>query len=103
MPHDLEDRFHVAMLKIYDNASAACSGYRPTRFRQLVVEIGGLATAKQLLRGKTPASGFTELFICGRLDLSMEALVLTEPWNQLFSSAELAESKRRLLEVGFSN
>ena len=91
------------MRQIYDDASAACKGYRPTRFRQLVIEKGGLEAARILLRGTNPASGFTELFLCKRLDLSMEALVIKHPWDQLFSAEELQEAKKRLADVGFSN
>jgi hypothetical protein len=101
MPSPLELGFDAAMLQIYDDASAACNGYRPTRFKQLVIDKGGLEAARSLLRGQTPASGFTELFLCGRLDLSLEALILKAPWNQLFSQAELAEARRRLSEVNY--
>ena len=103
MSQELESRFHAAMLQIYDDASAACQGYRPTRFRQLVNEKGGLEAASVLLRGTKPASGFTELFLCGHLELSMEALVLKDPWRQLFSEAELSEAKKRLDDVGYSD
>jgi hypothetical protein len=98
----LPSRFHMAMLQIYDDASAACREYQPPQFLQLVSDMGGVEAARFLLRGAEPASGFTELFRCKRLDLSMEALVTLEPWCQLFTREELGQARKRLAHVGFT-
>ena len=98
----LPSRFHMAMLQIDDAAAEACPG-RSTQFRELLRDKGGLEAARFLLRDTNPASGFTELFRCKRLDLSMEALVTLEPWCQLFTQEELGQARRRLADVGFSN
>jgi len=37
-----------------------------------------------------------ELFECGRLDLTVEYLVLREEYQELFDTEELAEAKRRI-------
>jgi hypothetical protein len=101
-PKYLVSRFHMAMLQIFDDVIEACGGYRPTQFRKLVSEKGGLEAARFLLVGTNPASGFAELLLCKRLDLSMEALVTLEPWCQLFTQEELGQAKKRLADVGFS-
>ena len=94
---DLEMRFHQAMLGIYDEVTRA--GYRPTRFRQMVIELGGLLAARQLLQGDAPPSeGFVRLWEMERLDLTVESLVLQEPWCKLFSADELRTAERRLAE-----
>lgn len=92
---ELEAQFHQEMLKIYDEASKL--GYYPTRFRQMVDEHGGLATAKRLLFGEVPSEGFGRLWELGRIDLTVESLALREPWRRLFTDEELSEAERRLM------
>ena len=93
---DLEMGFHQAMLGIYDQAVQL--GYRPTYFRRMVEEQGGLRAAKQLLQGDTLSSGFERLWELGRPDLTVESLALLEPWCKLFSDDELRTAERRLAE-----
>jgi hypothetical protein len=102
-PKYLVSRFHMAMLQISDDVTAACDGYRPTQFRRLVNEEGGLGAARFVLTGTKPSSDFKELFRCNRLELSMEVLVTQEPWCQLFTQEELGQARKRLADVGFSN
>lgn len=45
---DVERRFHVAMLSIYESAARDCD-YRATRFLEMVHRLGGLQAAKRLL------------------------------------------------------
>lgn len=94
----LERRFHAQMIDIYRRAAAECR-YRPTRFLQMVNERGGLAAAKDLLRTARPSEGLTILWKAGRLDLTVESLVLQEPWRTLFTAEELDEADRRLKEL----
>lgn len=91
----LEDRFHEAMIGIYKSAVKECN-YRAARFLQMVVEMGGVAAARKLLSGAEMQSGLFELFECGRLDLTVETLVLQPEYRELFTPGELAEAKRRL-------
>jgi hypothetical protein len=101
MPQSIEVEFHKAMLGIYEHALAEC-GYRATRFLNLVNRIGGFQAAKQLLRSDTHSEGLTALWEYGRLDLSMEALVLQQPWRSLFSRVELDSAERRLQKLGYA-
>ncbi len=91
---NLEVGFHQKMLEIYD--AAAEFDYYATRFRQMVVSQGGLVAATQLLIGNGLSTGFVQLWEDGRLDLSVEALVLQEPWRELFTQWQLDEAQRRL-------
>ena len=91
---DLKSQFHQEMLRIYEGATEF--GYYPTRFKQMVETHGGLGAAQLLLAGDAPSSGFERLWEEGRLDLSVEALVLRTPWTTLFVEAELREAERRL-------
>ena len=96
---DIERRFHQEMVRIYREATEF--GYYPNYFLRMVVDQGGLAAAKQLLSSGDPSSGFVRLWQEQRLDLSVEALVLREPWSALFTDAELTEARRRLEELGY--
>lgn len=101
MARSVETEFHEAMQDIYRNAASEC-GYRATRFLNLVNEAGGLQAAKQLLRSDGHPEGLTALWEAGRLDLSMEALVLQPRWRTLFGDDELKLAKRRLRKLGYS-
>ncbi len=102
MSRSTELAFDKAMHEIYDNALAEC-GYRAMRFLNLVNQIGGHEAARQLLRSDVHPEGLTALWEHGRLDLSMEALVLQEQWSALFTADELKLAKRRLQKLGFSS
>ena len=91
---NLEGRFHQEMLRIYEDAKEF--DYNPTYFLRMVVDRGGLSAARQLLDGNELSDGFVRLWHERRLDLSVEALALQEPWRILFTQEELAEAQRRL-------
>lgn len=92
----LKQQFHDEMLRIYQDARRQCSGYRGTRFIQLVKQEGGYETAKRLLVNPDIQDGFTDLCLCGCLHLTAEHLVLEEEFFPLFSENERAEARKRL-------
>lgn len=100
MPEKIESDVHAAMIGIYRSALSEC-GYRATRFLQMVTEHGGLRAAKSLLHAGGYSEGLTALWEKQRLDLSMEALVLTSPWSSLFTPEELAVARKRLQELNY--
>ena len=100
MGGDLETRFHHKMREIYDRAVKECN-YRPSYFLQMVTEHGGFETARRLLLARKVSDGFTTLWEKGRLDLSVEAVVLQEPWSELFTEEELAMAEGRLKQMGY--
>ena len=79
----LERRFDATMRDIYD--SAALLGYRPTRLLDMVLERSGVATAHRLLAADKIQDGLAELFLLGRLDLTVEHHVLLPEFAPLFS------------------
>lgn len=91
--------FHRAMLRIYDKSKAI--GYTPSKFRQMVANEGGLQTAKKLIGSKQLSDGFAELAQLGRLDLTVEALVLKKENTILFTESELETARERLTQLGF--
>jgi hypothetical protein len=97
---DIELRFHDEMLEIYRRAKVECQ-YNATFFLQMVSGTGGLQAARTLLAASKLSDGFTALWRCGRLDLTVEALVLKSPWRDLFTHAELAIAQKRLDDLGY--
>jgi uncharacterized protein with NAD-binding domain and iron-sulfur cluster len=101
MLDDLEVRFHREMLCVYRRAKDECH-YNATRFLHMVSEQGGLAAAKSLLHAEGYSEGLTALYELGRLDITMEAVVIQPPWSQLFTEDELATARRRLQNLGYT-
>jgi hypothetical protein len=97
---DFQARFAREMMRIYERAKAECN-YNPTRFLQMVTERGAIDAAHALLAGDSFSEGLTKLWEKKRLDLSLEALVLRDPWRQLFTDDELRTAERRLRELGY--
>lgn len=83
------------MLETYRLAKSDC-GYKATYFLQMVNDIGGVETAHRLLASTSPSTGLTELWLCGRLDLSVEAQVLRPEFAPLFSEEERSVAQARL-------
>jgi hypothetical protein len=100
MSKDLEATFHQEMLNVYERAKRECR-YNAIRFREMVTDHGGLAAAKLLLASKHHPEGLTRLWKEGRLDISMEAVLLRDPWRSLFSEEELRIARNRLDALGY--
>lgn len=98
---ELELRFDTAMLDIYRRAKTE-AGYNATRYLQMLDEHGGLDTARILLHAQTVSDGYTALWERGRLDLTVEALVLQPEYMSLFSEEERAIARRRLTDYGYT-
>jgi hypothetical protein len=90
------------MVHIFDRAKAECNGYSATYFLRMVQELGGVQAAKRLLGAEHAQYGLTKLWECGRLDISMEALVLNPRWESLFSDGERTIARQRLETFGYT-
>jgi hypothetical protein len=97
---EAEGRFHSAMVAGIEISKREV-GYNPTRFAQMVGELGGLEAARHLLRGRDASDGFTTLWEHGRLDISVEAVVLLPSYHELFTAEQLETARRRLTEHRF--
>ena len=62
----------------------------------------GRFTAKKLLASGGYSEGLTRLWEDNRLDISMEATILQEPWNHLFTDQELLIARKKLQSLGYS-
>jgi hypothetical protein len=95
------EQFHQAMVDIYLAAKRDCN-YNPAIFWNMVLDRGGLATARHLLATDNPSDGFGTLYMCGRLDLTVEAHVVQPAYRELFSPEEIAVATKRLQEYGYT-
>lgn len=102
MPTEAERQLNEAMLDIYRQAKAE-AGYNATRFLSMVVERGGLETARYLLNATTVSEGYTALWERGRLDLTVEAMILRPEWQLLFSDSERRIAVNRLRDYGYTD
>lgn len=96
----LEAKFHQRMLLVHEQAKVDLN-YHATRFQSLVLSVGGVNAAKQLLSTQHYSEGLTRLWEEGRLDISMEAAVLEYSWQELFTQDELETAELRLTELGY--
>ncbi len=101
MPSDLLERFHNEMLHGHDMGLKLKPPYQSKPFLRMLGEHGGKGTADRLLATSKPSNGFTELFLRGKenLRLSVEYIVLQDPWRSLFTEKQLAVARKRLLQV----
>jgi hypothetical protein len=96
MPNQLELDFHAAMVNIYRRAKQEAD-YNAARYIQMVIDQGGREAAKILINADHPSDGYTVLWSRGRLDLTVEALVIENPqWHSLFTPAEIERARYRL-------
>lgn len=75
--------------------------YTPTRFNQMLAEHGGVETARRLINSDAPSQGFGVLWEHHRLDLSVEAIAILPDYAALFTGAELATARQRLVDHRF--
>nr|WP_315597409.1 hypothetical protein [uncultured Cupriavidus sp.] len=95
------EQFDQAMRGIYDAALRLKPPYRATYLLGMVNRHGGKEAANRMLATPKPSEGLTELFLRGgreALRLSVEYLVLQQPWRTLFTEEQLAVARKRLVE-----
>lgn len=102
MPN-LETQFDNAMFDVYRRAKEE-AGYNATIFLQMLTDRKGVQTAKTLINANKPSDGYTALYMRGRLDVTVEALVLEdERWHPLFSDEELDCARKRLRDYRYAS
>lgn len=101
MPEQLEIAFNAAMINIYHQAKSEAK-YNAQRFLQMVVDHGGLEAAKMLIHSENVSDGYTALWERGRLDLTVEAMIVESPkFHSLFSDDEMKICLKRLSDYRY--
>jgi len=96
----IEMKFDKSMMDIYRRAKDQCN-YNATRYLGMLLDHGGLKTAKILINASNVSDGYTALWERHRLDLTIEALILDPEWNELFTDQERDIARKRLIEYKY--
>jgi hypothetical protein len=93
--------FDKAMFEIYRRAKDEAN-YKATIFLKMLTDTDGLTTAKTLINASKPSDGYTALYMKGRLDLTVEAVVTeSAQWSALFTEEEVRKAKKRLIDYKY--
>ena len=90
----MEEKFLAAWAKNREKAAAIGVRMRP-------VDADGMKNAHRILTGNRESDGFNLLAQQGRLDLSLEALVIDKRFTAFFSDDEANNALDRLLGAGY--
>ena len=101
MDQKLVAGFEREMWRVYEEPKKRY-GYNATRFLKMLLEHDPLETARRLAGDPKHHEGLTRLYEWKALDLSVEALVLRDPWNKLFTPDVLATARKKLCDLGYS-
>ncbi|MGE2731758.1 GmrSD restriction endonuclease domain-containing protein [Mycolicibacterium vaccae] len=100
--HDtVQADFAQRMKDVYERGRTE-AGYTASYFLSMLSQHGPQETAHRLLASPAISDGFAELWERGRLDLTVEALVVRPEFSELFSEEEIAVAKRRLEQFGYA-
>jgi hypothetical protein len=102
MTSELEKAFDDAMLDLCKRTKAE-TGHDSKTFLSMIMDHRGRRTAQILLHSPAVQEGFTAVWMVGRLDLTVEALILQDQWSTLFTAEELAIAVKRLREHGYQD
>ena len=83
------------MQSVYTRARSE-AGYNATLFLRMLSEYGPVQTAHRLLAATHVSDGLTALWEKGRLDLTVEAVVLRPEFRGLFTEEEIEIAEGRL-------
>jgi hypothetical protein len=97
---NLEEDFDSAMRNIHQAASLLNPPAHDKTFLRMINEYGGRETANRLLANPAIQSGLAKLYLsAGGIEnfrLSVEYLVLSNPWRQLFTENQLTKARIKL-------
>jgi hypothetical protein len=95
--------FDEAMHDIYRRAHSEAN-YKAARFLEMLHEHRGLEAARILLHAPRVSEGYTSLYLQGRLDLTVEAVIHDNAkWHDLFSPEDLNICRTRLQDHEYFN
>ncbi|MCH9733551.1 MAG: DUF262 domain-containing protein [Actinomycetia bacterium] len=99
-PDSVDAAFAERMRAVYERGRTE-AGYNASYFLSMLSQYGPQETAHRLLASAAISDGFAELWERGRLDLTVEAIVVEPQFSKLFSEGEIAVAQRRLEQFGY--
>lgn len=76
-------------------------GHYPVRFLNMLEDHGPVITAVHFVMTHQDPEGFESLNVSQRMDLTVEAIILQEPYRLLFVPEVLERAEYKLREVGY--
>ena len=96
----LQNKFNQEVFEAVEESKKI--GYIPTRFIQMLQQANNNAVeVVQRLVIKEATSGLEKLWEKGRLELSMEAIMIKPEYNELFSTEIVDVCKKKLKKFGY--
>ena len=96
----LQNKFNNEVLDAIEESKKI--GYNPTRFIQMLHQSNNNAVeVVQRLVIKEATSGLEKLWEKGRLELSMEALIIKPEYKELFPSEIVTHCTKKLAKFGY--
>lgn len=99
--NDVSAEFAQRMKAVYERGRSE-AGYNATYYLSMLSQYGPQETAHRLLAAPAVSDGFSELWERGRLDLTVEAIVVEPQFSELFSENEIAHARRRLKQFDYT-
>lgn len=97
---NLEKKLQDEVLKNCAIAEKEC-GCRMVRLVQTIEKFGIVRTAQEIIRKRRTSDCFEKLLEAGRLDLTMEAVIVKEKYADLFTDDEMNDCYNLLCENGY--
>ena len=101
MTQDILHGFERELRRLYEEPKRRF-GYNATYFLQMLGEDDPVGTARRLVLDPKHSEGLTKLWELHALELSVEALVLRDPWNQLFGQEVHDTARKKLRALQYS-
>jgi 5-methylcytosine-specific restriction enzyme A len=95
-----DEKFTIFLREKASEAERAIK-YRPNYLVGMLSSDGGFQTASRLLAAPKVSEGFTRLWESGRLDLSVEALVVESEWREHFDPVLLEHAEKVLQQANY--
>jgi hypothetical protein len=99
--NEQRERRFAAALDVAWEAWWTDAQYRWRRYKPMIRRYGAVGTVKRQVIKSGVSPGFQKLADAGRLDLSMEALILQQDFAPLFDKPEQAAASNRLRDHGY--
>ena len=98
----LEQRYEERCYSLADQLRTLLGQPRSIFLRMLGTH-GAVEATRQLIHARDPSATFTVLWERRRLDLTVEAVIATEPeWDPIFADEDRNAAKGRLKEYGWT-
>jgi len=101
---DIKDRYHSRCVRLIPDVQDVVR-YRPNRFSEMIGSTGveAVGATKTLIHNQKPSETFQNLAVEGRLDLTVEAIIVEErEWRDIFTEDDRNAARERLTKYGYS-